>query len=207
MYRTIKPHCVLLQKSFKNHHQVYRVLHLPSESISTLTDDTDALHTMKKNTDEHEETDGDAEEDGVMYERLATQPLQAPDTSWSSAFVSESSCGCGSPLKPSSGVHESSAGVQSSGCSGSEGDGLSDSHPLLTETPALMKCVDEPDGAALEEEDDVNLYSVMLHHDTSCSSSHEFELIADSFDMPVNMHMSDCEQESEEEYSEYLSRS
>ncbi|KAA0716167.1 hypothetical protein E1301_Tti019911 [Triplophysa tibetana] len=187
-------------KSFKNPHQVYRVLHLPSESISTLTDDTDALHTGKKNTDEHEETDGDAEEKGVMYERLASQ---APDTSWSSAFVSESSCE--SPLKPSSGVHESSADVQSSGCSGSEGDCVSDSYPLLTETPALIKCVDEPDGAALEE--DVNLCSVMLLHDTSCSSSHEFELIADSFDTPVNMHMSDCEQESEEEYSEYLSRS
>ncbi|KAI7808367.1 putative cytokine receptor family member b2 [Triplophysa rosa] len=184
-------------KSFKNHHQVYRVLLIPSESISTLTEDTDALQKMKMNTDEHEETDGDAEEDGVMYERLATQHLPAPDTCWSSALVSESS-----PVKPSSGVHESSADVQSSGCSGSEGDGVSDSHHLLAETRALIKCVDEPNGAALEEED-VNLCSVMLHHD----STHDFELIADSFDTPVNMHMSDCEQESEEEYSEYLSRS
>lgn len=149
---------------------------------------------MTKNTDQHEDTDGDTEEDSVMYERLATQRLQAQDTSSSCVIVSESSRGCG--------IHESSADVQSSGCSAHEGDGVSDSHHLLTETRPLIKCVDEQDGAVLEDED-VNLCSVMLHHDTP----HEFELMTDSFDVPVNVHISDCEQESEEEYSEYLSRS
>lgn len=182
---------------FQDHHKVYRVLLIPAESISTLTEDTDALQKMKKNTDEHEETDGDTEEDGVMYERLATQHLQAQDTSSSSVIASDSSNGCG-PLE-----NQSSADV----CSVYEGDGFSDSPHLLTETRPLLKSVHEQDGAAVLEDEDVNLCSVMLRRDTSFSDTHEFELITDSFDTPVNIHMSDCEQDSEEEYSEYLSRS
>lgn len=139
-----------------------------------------------------------------MYERLATQHLQARDASSSSVVVSDSLSGCGAL------ANQSSADVQSSGCSVYEGDGVSDSHHhphLLIETRALLKCVNEEDGAAALEDEDVNLCSVLLRRDTSCSDTHEFEPITDSFDMPSIIHTSDCEQDSEEEYSEYLSRS